>query len=234
VTVAGPNDSSAPRSTGPASSTPTATTSNAAAPKTRRPRPAAVRRDQEFRLPRQPARKGRRPGRGELAHREVVQDEHVGTYHGPRCGPRGRRRSLPGSPSSNHCSKEASVFSMRGSDVVTFPEASRMVRSHSTRRRLVNASVGSPKRANCTPHVPLILPGYPLGPRIDLLDRQLISTQSHQRASAHPVTPHAIALLTLDERDRLVERRPARTGVTHRDVLEPDRHAREEDEPVRG
>src|SRR5262245_4652972 len=40
--------------------------------------------------------------------------------------------------------------------------------------------------------------------------------------------------LILDERDRLVERRPARTGVTHRDVLEPDRHATEEDEPVRG
>src|SRR5262245_28716070 len=40
--------------------------------------------------------------------------------------------------------------------------------------------------------------------------------------------------LILDERDRLVERRPARMGVTHRDVLEPDRHATEEDEPVPG
>jgi hypothetical protein len=40
--------------------------------------------------------------------------------------------------------------------------------------------------------------------------------------------------LTLDERDRLVEWRPARTGVTHRDVLVPDRHATEEDEAVRG
>jgi hypothetical protein len=40
--------------------------------------------------------------------------------------------------------------------------------------------------------------------------------------------------LILDERDCLVERRPARMGVTHRDVLEPDRHATEEDEPVRG
>src|SRR5262249_49756622 len=38
--------------------------------------------------------------------------------------------------------------------------------------------------------------------------------------------------LILDERDRLVERRPARRGVQHRDVLEPDRHATEEDEPV--
>lgn len=41
-------------------------------------------------------------------------------------------------------------------------------------------------------------------------------------------------LLTLDETDRLVERCPARTGVTHRDVLEPDRHAAVEDELVRG
>src|SRR6516165_9278940 len=40
--------------------------------------------------------------------------------------------------------------------------------------------------------------------------------------------------LILDERDRLVERRPARRGMQHRDVLEPDRHATEEDEPVRG
>ena len=40
--------------------------------------------------------------------------------------------------------------------------------------------------------------------------------------------------LILDERDRLVERRPARMGVTHLDVLEPDRHATEKDEPVRG
>ena len=40
--------------------------------------------------------------------------------------------------------------------------------------------------------------------------------------------------LTADERDRLVERGAARTGVTHRGVLVPDRHAAEEDEPVRG
>src|SRR5215472_11635204 len=40
--------------------------------------------------------------------------------------------------------------------------------------------------------------------------------------------------LTGDERDRLVERGPARTGVTHRAVFVPDRHAAEEDEPVRG
>lgn len=40
--------------------------------------------------------------------------------------------------------------------------------------------------------------------------------------------------LTIDERDRLVERRPARTGVIYRDVLEPDRHATEEDELIRG
>src|SRR5262245_51148967 len=40
--------------------------------------------------------------------------------------------------------------------------------------------------------------------------------------------------LTLDERDRLVERRPARTDVRHREVLVPDRHAAEEDELRRG
>src|SRR5262245_66093315 len=40
--------------------------------------------------------------------------------------------------------------------------------------------------------------------------------------------------LILDERDRLVARCPARRGVQHRDVLEPDRHATEEDEPVWG
>ena len=39
---------------------------------------------------------------------------------------------------------------------------------------------------------------------------------------------------TVDERDRLVERGPAGAGVTHRRVLVPDRHAAEEDEPVRG
>ena len=40
--------------------------------------------------------------------------------------------------------------------------------------------------------------------------------------------------LTADERDRLLERCAARTGVTHRRVLVPDRHAAEEDEAVRG
>src|SRR5262249_62431080 len=40
--------------------------------------------------------------------------------------------------------------------------------------------------------------------------------------------------LTLDERDRLVERRPARTDVRHRFVLVPDRHAAEEEELRRG
>src|SRR5262249_40520993 len=40
--------------------------------------------------------------------------------------------------------------------------------------------------------------------------------------------------LAADELDRLVERGAARTGVTHRRVLVPDRHAAEEDEPVRG
>jgi len=40
--------------------------------------------------------------------------------------------------------------------------------------------------------------------------------------------------LTVDERDRLVERGAARTDVTHRGVLVPDRHSAEEDEPVRG
>jgi len=38
----------------------------------------------------------------------------------------------------------------------------------------------------------------------------------------------------VDERDRLVERRPARTDVMHRVVLVPDRHATEEDELRRG
>jgi hypothetical protein len=40
--------------------------------------------------------------------------------------------------------------------------------------------------------------------------------------------------LTADERDRLVERGAARTDVTHRGVLVPNRHAAEEDEIVRG
>src|SRR5262249_22263025 len=40
--------------------------------------------------------------------------------------------------------------------------------------------------------------------------------------------------LTLDERDRLVERRPARTDVRHRNVRVPDRHAAVEDELRRG
>ncbi|MGW2089512.1 enoyl-CoA hydratase-related protein [Streptomyces sp. NPDC001880] len=44
---------------------------------------------------------------------------------------------------------------------------------------------------------------------------------------------HTVANPPLDERDGLVERRPARTGVTHRGVLEPDRHAAEENELVR-
>src|SRR4029079_711245 len=37
--------------------------------------------------------------------------------------------------------------------------------------------------------------------------------------------------LVVDERDRLVERCPARTDVTHRGVLVPDRHPTEEDQP---
>jgi len=40
--------------------------------------------------------------------------------------------------------------------------------------------------------------------------------------------------LTGDELDRLGEGGAARTGVTHRGVLVPDRHTAEEDEPVRG
>src|SRR5262249_35068638 len=44
----------------------------------------------------------------------------------------------------------------------------------------------------------------------------------------------AIAVLTVDECDRLVERRPARPSVTHRDVLIPDRHATEEDDSSGG
>ncbi|GAB7034351.1 hypothetical protein JCM4914_58120 [Streptomyces platensis subsp. malvinus] len=37
--------------------------------------------------------------------------------------------------------------------------------------------------------------GYTLGPRLDLLNRQRLLTQSHQRAPAHTVTPHAVAVL---------------------------------------
>ena len=37
----------------------------------------------------------------------------------------------------------------------------------------------------------------------------------------------------LDERDRLGERRPGRTDGTHRNVLEPNRRATEDDEPIR-
>ena len=40
--------------------------------------------------------------------------------------------------------------------------------------------------------------------------------------------------LTGDERDRLVERGAARTDVSYRGVLVPDRHAAEEDELVGG
>src|SRR5215469_15098477 len=40
--------------------------------------------------------------------------------------------------------------------------------------------------------------------------------------------------LTGDELDRLVKGSAARTGVTHRGVLVPDRHTAEEDEPFRG
>src|SRR5262249_27655891 len=42
----------------------------------------------------------------------------------------------------------------------------------------------------------------------------------------------SILWLTLDERDRLVERRSARTLGRYRDALVPDRHAAVEDEPV--
>src|SRR5258708_5048582 len=38
----------------------------------------------------------------------------------------------------------------------------------------------------------------------------------------------------VDEHDRLVEGRPANMVFTHRDVLEPDRHAAVEDELARG
>src|SRR5262245_61231746 len=73
---------------------------------------------------------------------------------------------------------------------------------------------------------------------------QTYSLQSHVGASSTSIVAVCDVIrdagtfdfachLILDERDRLVERRPARTGVTHRDVLEPDRHATEEDEPVR-
>jgi hypothetical protein len=53
---------------------------------------------------------------------------------------------------------------------------------------------------------------------------------------AASITPAARSVRgpTLDERDRLVERRPARADVINRAVLEPDRHATEEDELRRG
>ncbi|MFI2207692.1 transposase family protein [Streptomyces sp. NPDC020192] len=38
-------------------------------------------------------------------------------------------------------------------------------------------------------------PGYPLGPQLNLLDRQRISTQSHQRQATLIVTPDAVAVL---------------------------------------
>src|SRR5262245_28004616 len=79
----------------------------------------------------------------------------------------------------------------------------------------------------------------------DLLFRFHQWLQSHARASSTSLGAVCDVMrdagtfdfgchLILDERDRLVERCPARTGVTHRDVLESDRHATEEDEPVRG
>src|SRR5262249_59797275 len=46
--------------------------------------------------------------------------------------------------------------------------------------------------------------------------------------------PRSVPGLTLDERDRLVERRPAGTDIRHRNVLVPDGHAAEEDELRRG
>jgi hypothetical protein len=42
---------------------------------------------------------------------------------------------------------------------------------------------------------PGMQPDYPLGPRLDLRDRQLISTQSHQRRATLIVTPDAVAVL---------------------------------------
>ncbi|WP_107309465.1 phage holin family protein [Streptomyces sp. TP-A0356] len=42
-------------------------------------------------------------------------------------------------------------------------------------------------------------PGYPLGPRLNLLDRQRISTQSHQRQATFIVTPDAVAVLGASE-----------------------------------
>jgi hypothetical protein len=40
--------------------------------------------------------------------------------------------------------------------------------------------------------------------------------------------------LTAHERDGLAERGAARTSITNRGVLVPDRHAAEKDEPIRG
>src|SRR5262245_23036246 len=51
---------------------------------------------------------------------------------------------------------------------------------------------------------------------------------------AKPCSGRRGVRLTLEERDRLVERRPARTGLIDRHVLVPDRHAAVEDEILPG
>jgi hypothetical protein len=54
-------------------------------------------------------------------------------------------------------------------------------------------------------------PGYPLRPQLDLLDRQLISTQSHQRRPRLIVTPDAVAILGRGD-CLAAEDQPAATG----------------------
>ena len=87
------------------------------------------------------------------------------------------------------------------------------------------------------------LPQYGLGEkrakkhvsRFDSCQKQLASWIASRQPRVMPTTrADAIAVLTVDECDRLVQRRPARPSVTHRDVLVPDRHATEEDEAVQG
>src|SRR6516162_50068 len=65
-----------------------------------------------------------------------------------------------------------------------------------------------------------------LGPRDNEIERRTFPAEWSRLPGSEQ--------LTGDELDRLVEGGAARTGVTHRGVLVPDRHTAEEDEPLRG
>ena len=65
-----------------------------------------------------------------------------------------------------------------------------------------------------------------LGPRDNEIEHRTFSAEWSRLPGSEQ--------LTGDELDRLGEGGAARTGVTHRGVLVPDRHTAEEDEPVRG